>query len=367
MNRLLQITQWILTNKARILLWGIAAFCIGLIAYWAVYPNLSPPWTGFSDYQKPNGDIERAKTLWDWMNLLIIPIVLAIGVWLLNRAEKITEQQIARNRSEEETLQMYLDRMTDLLLKENLRESTEQDEVRSIARSRTLTALRGLDGPRKGLLIRFLWESRVILDNQLVKLKGADVSRADLRRANLTSVNLSFAILNKAILSKSRLSKANLNNTQLVHADLSSADMVATNLHMANLTGANLSYSALAEADLGNANLERANLMHVHLRKANLRSVNLFKTDLTYADLTDADLTRAQMNSADLRYANLAGAKLCGTNLQGADLRGAILDNADLSLVNLTGAKVNREQLAKASSLAVAVMMNGKPRSGGTL
>lgn len=364
MNQVWNITKRLWNHKQRLIRVGLVILGISLIIYWAIVPNYSPSWTGFGEYQKSNGEIERAKTLWDWMNLLIVPLVLAIGVWLLNKTEKTIEQQTARMQAAEATLQMYLDRMTDLFLKENLRESVNEDEVRSIARSRTLTALRGLDNLRKGLLIRFLWESGAILENQLVKLKGADINGADLKRANLTGANLSFANLNEADLYKSRLSKVNLSNAQLTNANLSWTDLVAANLYMTNLLGADLSNSALAEANLKLANLKKADLRHAHLRKAALRNANLIKTNLSHADLAEADFTRAQMHKADLRYANLSDSKLCGTNLQHADLRGAILDNADLSLADLTGAKVSHDQLAKASSLSVAIMMNGKPNNG---
>src|SRR5258706_9385623 len=114
----------------------------------------------------------ETKTLWDWMQLLIIPLFLAGGAFLLNRSEKETERQraedrarlereIAIDRQQEAAFQSYLDRMADLLLKENLR-TTEVEEVRKVARTRTLTVLRGLDPTRKGLLLNFLYEAELI-------------------------------------------------------------------------------------------------------------------------------------------------------------------------------------------------------------
>ena len=43
-------------------------------------------WTGF------NGDNKSGKTLWDWMQLLFIPVVLAIaGFWFNHRERKAAE------------------------------------------------------------------------------------------------------------------------------------------------------------------------------------------------------------------------------------------------------------------------------------
>src|SRR5215472_8166170 len=79
-------------------------------------------WTGFFH-----------KTLWDWMQLLIIPIVLAVGGYLFNysisrneqKSTKLREQierGIALDNQHEEALQGYIDKMSELLLHEKLRE-----------------------------------------------------------------------------------------------------------------------------------------------------------------------------------------------------------------------------------------------------
>src|SRR5437660_377531 len=74
------------------------------------------------------------KTLWDWLQLLIVPLVLAIGALLFNLANSRTERQIAIQRYEqnqqialenqrETALQVYIDRMSELLLDKGLRKT----------------------------------------------------------------------------------------------------------------------------------------------------------------------------------------------------------------------------------------------------
>ena len=88
------------------------------------------PWTGFGDYTTSAGELVPGKTLWDWMELLIIPIVLAIGAYYLNRSERAVERRIAEDRAklereiatdrqQEATLQAYIDRISELLLEKN--------------------------------------------------------------------------------------------------------------------------------------------------------------------------------------------------------------------------------------------------------
>src|SRR5438128_1123169 len=135
-----------------------------ILGYW-----LNWEWTGLGSYIPPTkgSNFQRAKTLWDWLQLLIIPVVLAVaGFWLnqiqKSREEKTTErrakieQETTLNNQRQAALQGYIDQMSELLLKEHLRESKPEDEVRKIARVRTLTVLQQLDAVRKFSVLLFL-------------------------------------------------------------------------------------------------------------------------------------------------------------------------------------------------------------------
>src|SRR5690242_3953327 len=101
--------------------------CVAVVAFLIVGAFKHWAWAGFD------------KPLYDWMQLLIIPVVLAlIAVWF-NRIDKKNELDIAQQRANDEralaidnqqeaALQGYLDRMQELLLDKNLRESKPGDE-----------------------------------------------------------------------------------------------------------------------------------------------------------------------------------------------------------------------------------------------
>lgn len=277
-------------------------------------------WTGLGE-----------KKLWDWLELLIVPAVLAIGAFCLEkqadqRQQDSTnqryeqEQRIASDRYQQETLKAYLDQMTELLLEKNLRKPEPGSEVRSIARARTLTALRELDGQRKVLLLKFLNEANLISRNQvIVVLQDANLSNTTLGGVNLSNAalggaNLSSANLSNADLRGADLSVANLSKTELVTARLDGAVLRGTDLSAANLAGAELVTAELLGAKLRSAELGNANLGNANLHAATLSSANLINTNLS-----STNLRHAQLTSANLSYTNLVGA-----NLAGADLRGAL-------------------------------------------
>jgi hypothetical protein len=153
---------------------GIAFVLLVLIGY-------SQSWTGFSAHTDSAGNFHPAKTLWDWITILTVPLVLGIGAFWFNLSERETEHAIASDRLREEALQKYLDRMAELLLEKELRTSAKSSEVREVARTRTLTVLRGLDHARKQILLDFLYESELIktaTDDEAATLSvcGADLT-----------------------------------------------------------------------------------------------------------------------------------------------------------------------------------------------
>jgi uncharacterized protein YjbI with pentapeptide repeats len=209
-------------------------------------------WTGFN---------RPSKTLWDWLQLLgvlAVPIVVGFGaVWFTTRQGKVADAENKDNQREAR-LQKYIDSMSELLLHEKLRDSAEEDEVRKIARVRTLTVLRGLDEERQGSVLRFLQEAGLIRKDQ----RSIDLTGASLDWASLVGFDLHDADLRGAYLWGANLYRANLKG-----ADLRDASLLGANLYDANLEGADLRGANLLEAKLGGANVTEEQLKEVQSLK----------------------------------------------------------------------------------------------------
>ncbi len=311
-------------------------------------------WTGFTSFEDNK---ESQKTLWDWMQLLIVPAVLAVGAFLLDQAQNTREQirvdqraqtdrELAEDRAREAVLETYLDRMSGLLLDESLSEAEVGARVRQVARARTLTALRRLDGERKGVIGNFLSESQLINSTSDKSEPIISLAEADLGDANLVGADLRGANLGGADLVDANLGGADLGGADLSDANLGDADLGGADLGGANLRGAYLVVAYLRGANLHAADLSDANLHAAYLVGADLRGANLGGADLVDANLGDANLGGADLRGANLHGANLRGADLGGANLRGAYLVDANLRGANLRGANLRGAKVTEEQLA---------------------
>jgi len=315
-----------------------------LLAFVAIFALLmGAHGTGFKD-----------KTLWDWLNLLIVPAFLGAAALWFNRQEKRRttevvqnrthiEQEIAKDRQLEEAMQNYLDKLANLLQLENLleRNEYEYDPVVNVARVRTVTALRTLDRNRRNIVLQFLRDAKLaefILSN--APLSNIDLSGNIVWTDNLSGANLRNANLNGANLIGTYLHKADLTEADLRNANLCEAFLIGTNLGGANLEGANL-----RGADLSGANLRKANLSDT-----NLSNANLCGADLSGANLSKAFLVGAELVEANLSNANLRGAYLWASKLNEATLDGAILTNAR----GWTG-----EQIAKAKPVRKAILLEG--------
>ena len=229
---------------------GVAIIALGVgvgIAVILYYGYATRPgWVGVS-----------GKQFWDYLDLLIVPAALALGVYWLNRRQNERDQQaedaqqeraleVENQRAQDDALQAYLDQMSQLLLGKDtpLRQSEEDSETRILARARTLTVLARMDRTRKVQVVRFLFEAGL-----LSSYKGEGGPILYLGEADLSGVDLStpFTFLNGI----------SLGGADLHNAYLSGAYLRVTDLGGANLQDADLSGAHLTKADLGNADLRR--------------------------------------------------------------------------------------------------------------
>ncbi len=402
---------------------GIALIVIIFLGYW-----LNWDWTGLGPYNPPTKDnsFQRGKTLWDWLQLLIIPLVIAAGtLWFnarqsqtsfqVNEKQHQTDLEIAADQQEETALKDYLDRMSELLLDKKLSDPTAGVEVRELARARTLTALRRLGPNRKGVLLQFLYDTGLInkynaiivlssapdwLDLRVADLSKAHLRGADLHEASLSRVNLREADLREAILERADLNGVDLSRAILGLLDpfypdnLGYLDMRRTRLSGANLSGADLSEADLRrtdfiETDLSGSTLNKVDLRGAHLERAHLNGADLIEAKLSNAFLNNADLSGANLQKADLRGAVLRdvilvgdlsrisakapegfdlanGADLSEADLRGADLSGADLSGANLDRTNLDGTNLIRAKVT-ADQLAKARSRQGTIMPDGSI
>jgi uncharacterized protein YjbI with pentapeptide repeats len=217
-----------------------------------------PRWTGF-----------RGKTAWDWMQLLIVPFVLAsFGLFLSTSLQNVRQSEILgaqqmfdQQQASYAVLQAYTEDMKGLLLDEGLRSAGPDSNARAVARVETLTAFSRLGGEwesyeEERIALQFLYDASLIRKDRPI----VDLTNVSLKYGDLRDIDLSASDLSAANLSGANLSSANMSGAVLKGADLSGWSWASTNLSDADLSGADLSDAVLLNTDLSNAVLNKANL-----------------------------------------------------------------------------------------------------------
>jgi hypothetical protein len=174
------------------------------------------------------------KTVWDWLQLLVVPLMLAlitvVFTWQQDARQQDFEKQrvdveqkienrraeaereLAEQRAQDEALQAYLSQMSQLMLDRKLLETEPGDPVHTLAQARTSTVILRLDAEHNASVTRFLRDSRLARRGEasVSILRGIALNSADLSGANLSGIDLSDANLKEAILGGANLFGANL-------------------------------------------------------------------------------------------------------------------------------------------------------------
>jgi pentapeptide repeat protein len=295
---------------------GVAAFvAFVIVAYlrrWSWTGFVSPPPDGDSAWGSPGA----SKTLWDWLQLFIVPLVLAVGAFWLNDEQRQRdkkqemvrakhEDQIAEDGRREGALRDYLQRMSQFVLGPARDDKDARARAVALTRTFTITVLTQLDSRRKGIVVQFLSETGLIRRSP----RGPDV---------------------------------------LDGADLQGASLKHMVLDRVNFSGANL-----RDADLDGALMTRTMFRFARLRGATLREAFIDGTDFGAADLRDADFTKAA--PADEKSGVFAAACVSGTHFDGANLIGANFTGAEGWKVDFTGAELDGAHLEGARLGAVTL------------
>jgi hypothetical protein len=304
------------------LLLGFAAGSVAALLFVTVAYRRKWRWTGFVGAQLHEDQLgSPTRKLWDWLQLLVVPLTLAGAAVAFNYVQNKHDQQredrrvvaqmrVAKELRQEQTLNKYLGQITTLMLDHGLVHATRRAPVRVVARTITLSALRQLDGKRKGRLVQFLAEAHLI-DRRGAKvvLIGADLNGVVLRGGSLADKNLSGSMMMGADFRDTDLSGADLGFSDLRNADFRGAQALT------NGTGPSgapvspgkqaivLTWARLVAARFdGVIFRDRAALVFADLRGASFR-----KATLAHADLSGACMTRANFRLANLNRATLQG------------------------------------------------------------
>jgi uncharacterized protein YjbI with pentapeptide repeats len=335
-----------------------------------------PQWTGFGEDSNKSKTVEKTikdgkvigikiteteqfqspKTLWDLLGLLAtlaIPLVLYLfQVSEQRRSEERTkvekeqadelsklEKAIAEDSLREQVFEAYIDRIAQILINQTTRTELfkngglKDNSIRDVARMRTVTILRRLEGDtkRQNRIIDFL------RDAELLKFL---LKNADFKGINLEGINFSGIDFSRAVFVGAKLSNANFSKADLSRADFSSANLRGANFTEAELFSTIFNDSYLEGANIRNADIREAKFINANLSNAiliNALSWDEEEVDNNFYYPTEIGEDGDYWQDSNPKYyeTDFSGAILVGANLKSANLKG----EANLSVEQLKQAR----------------------------
>jgi uncharacterized protein YjbI with pentapeptide repeats len=238
----------------------------------------------------------------------------------ISQIQEMAQIKAAANRYRDEVFVAYIKEMGDLLEKKN-GTLTSDLLIHTLARVKTLNAIRQLDGTRQIHILRFLYEAGQLTNtNQFIAL--------DISTAELTGIDFrkSGQLLNTGEIS---LAGVYLVNSTFIDIILSSVDF----------SSALLDYANFSSAALYNVNFSSANLFNVSFLSALLFDVNCSSVWLDNVNFSTAWLDNVNFSSALLRNVNFPSARLGNVNFSSAELYNVNFSSAWLDNVNFSSAR----------------------------
>lgn len=306
----LGVRAWVIAAALSTLL--IVAIVGGYVARWR--------WTGmrgeYPEAGAQNG--QGTRKLWDWLSILIVPVTLAIGGFVFSSAQESQQQAIEEQRARDTAVQDYLDQMSQLMLgnrgQESLLSPQASDEVRTLARARTLTTLSRVDNGKltvgyrnshKTAVMQFLQESNVINATAFNNMKVGNEGET------VRAIRRHSADVRKKQLHNFCTGDGSSDNSPIQYCDSNSLN--------GNIPSDGYPVISLREAQL----------KHSSLRNADLWGTSFLRADLRDADMSDSILVGAFLLGADLRDVDFIDASLIGAELGGSRLSSACFKRAD--------------------------------------
>ena len=260
-------------------------------------------WSGF-----------QKKSFWDWLQLLIVPLMLAFGAFYLNYASETRDKQIAEEGKQQELLKDYFSKMQTLIIetkkskdsqpkivetKKSVETTKSKDsqpnpdgapllpEFIPIAEALTFAVLDQLDGKRKGKVITYLADSKLITAN----IKDKDSKPViDLKNANLKEIEIDNLDMNGQLIDKDTIQGVIIRG-----ADMTNANLKKVYLTYSDLTGSDLSKATLTTVDLTGAKMESVKLIETDIKDITISP----QTDLNNACYLEGQEPQVQQNNKD--------------------------------------------------------------------
>lgn len=214
----------------------VALLCMALLILGYTFD-----WTGFSGVIDAGGILKPPKLLWDWLDLLLVPIFLSFSVYFLEDSRRKSEFARELENQRQTIIDNFFEQAIVILTTEAVDPTCLNEMKQKLLRTLVLSAVRQLDGKRKGLVLQFLYETSLILkraeEDPIVDLNGADLSNAVLAGGNLAECDLRGVNFENANFTNSNLLNADIRGSKFTNSDMTGVNLTGAQTHQCDFNG----------------------------------------------------------------------------------------------------------------------------------
>ena len=258
----------------------------------------------------------------------------------MSQVQRDYELNMAQEQFRDTLLVNYINDMAVLLMA-NKGTLTADPIVATIARAKTLAAIRQLDASRKLRLIEFLYEAK-----QLQSIgRPLDLSDAELNNLNFDSGPRIHRNLRYLSLTGTLLINSSFSRRDLVYANFSGSDLTDAQFENCLLHNADFTHAVIVRANFIAAELPSGQFDYIHSRRASFARANVFNATFTHASLASSDFSNCDCRGTDFSFAKLTDANFDRAHLKrtrfiNADVSGATFNQSSFSQTMWNGAKL---------------------------
>lgn len=265
---------------------------------------------GLSSYVDSNNVFHPGKTLWDWLELLIIPALLGAVAWNFSDTQKNKELEISTKQFRENVMKDFITEISQYIKNRSIYEIKDIHFIETI-RINTINTLRILDGEQKGQLIHFLYDSK------LIGWKGDYESNYEeilpiiqLKDADLSNIKLSgtYSLEIIEVCDKTNpYFNVNLSGIDLSFTNLRNADLHGTQIFSGNFRATNLENADFDKCKLENCIFENAKFVNTSFSYLQCNTCNFDKSRLIKTRMIENEFSLTSFCMASFEKCNLQG------------------------------------------------------------
>jgi uncharacterized protein YjbI with pentapeptide repeats len=228
--------------------------------------------------------------------------------WNIAQMAQTAQNKAINDQYQDAVLVAYIKEVGNLLEKKN-GTLTSDPLTHTLARVKTLNAIRQLDGTRSIHVLRFLYEAGqltntnqfIALDISTAELTGIDFRKSG-RLLDTGEISLAGVYLVNSTFIDMPLISVNFSSAELRNVNFSSAEVINVNFSSAELRNVNFSSTQLRNVNFSSAWLDNVNFSSAVLDNVNFPSATLGNVNFSSARLYNVKFSSALFCNVDQTY-----------------------------------------------------------------